>query len=105
MNSIFALSEPRRAAIISLLAKRGSLSAGQICEEFDISAPAVSQHLKILRDANLVDVQILAQKRIYSIKPDGLNEIENWVHDLKRQMEGSLDRLEDFLAHGKDLDS
>lgn len=105
MNSIYAISEPKRAAIISLLARRGALSAGEICDEFDISAPAVSQHLKVLRDANLVEVKINAQKRIYSIKRDGLDRIENWVHELKQQMEGALDRLELFLAQGKDLDS
>lgn len=105
MNSFLALSDPTRANIISMLAEHGTMAASDISRQFTMSAPAISQHLKVLRDANLVDVKIDAQRRLYSIKPQGLDEIEDWVKHTKQQMEGALDRLEAFLAAGLDLDS
>jgi DNA-binding transcriptional ArsR family regulator len=105
MNIFNALSDPNREKMIKLIAANGALSAGDIAKYFKISAPAISQHLKVLRDCGLVNVEICAQKRIYHINDTGVENIENWLHDLKKQMEKRLDRLEIFLAEGKDLDS
>lgn len=57
MNGFAALAEPRRKEIMCLLAESGEMTASQICQSFDISAPAVSQHLKILRENQLVTVK------------------------------------------------
>lgn len=105
MNSFSALSDPKRAQIVKILAQNGEMAAGDICNHFSISNAAVSQHLKVLKSANLVNIKIDAKRRIYSINPMGINDIENWAFDIKRQMEGTIDRLEQFLADGKDLDS
>lgn len=105
MQSLYALSEPRRAAIMELIAQSGALSMGEIAKNFDISGAAVSQHLKVLKEAGLVQVETRGQHRIYSIRAEAIDEIENWAKSIKHQMNSQLDRLEDFLARGLDLDS
>src|SRR6266498_5891799 len=75
----YALAEPTRRGIIELLASKGQLSATDICDNFDVSPPAISQHLKVLREANFVHVEKRAQQRIYHINPDAMSEIEEWV--------------------------
>ena len=59
-----------------------------------MSAPAVSQHLKILREAKLVTARAQAQKRIYELDPDGVNEVADWVNDLRKFWANKLDALE-----------
>ena len=104
--SIFqALSEPRREAILRAIASNGKMNAGEICALFDISAPAVSQHLKVLRVAGLVNVEIQAQKRIYSLEKSGIGEIEKWLNEFREQMEAQTDRLQAFLESGQDIDA
>lgn len=105
MNVFQALSEPRREAILRAIAQNGKMNAGEICELFDVSAPAISQHLKILRDAGLVSVEIKAQRRIYSLEKRGIIELEGWLSLLKGQMEAQTDRLAEFLESGQDLDA
>lgn len=105
MQSLQALSEPRRAAILELIAHNGALSMGEIAKKFDVSNAAISQHLKVLKEAGLVQVETRGQYRIYSIRAEAIDEIENWAKNIKFQMNSQLDRLEDFLARGLDLDS
>ncbi len=105
MQSLYALSEPRRAAIMELIAQRGALSVGEIAKNFDISGAAVSQHLKVLKDAGLVSVETHGQHRIYTIRVEAIDEIADWVRDIKYKMNAQLDRLAEFLESGKDLDS
>ncbi len=68
MNGLTALADPTRQQIVKMLAK-GALSSGDIARRFDMTAPAVSQHLKTLRDAKLVKVRAEAQKRFYELDP------------------------------------
>lgn len=98
MDIYSALAEPRRREIIELLAHSGRLSATDISGNFKISAPAVSQHLKILREAKLVDMEKKAQSRIYTINPGRLNEIEEWVNKLKKTWNERFDRLDKILT-------
>lgn len=98
MDIYSALAEPRRREIIELLARSGRLSATDISGNFKISAPAVSQHLKILREAKLVDMEKKAQSRIYTINPDKLNEIEKWINKLKKTWNKRFDRLDKILT-------
>jgi len=82
MLSLAALSDSTRRRIIELLA-REEYTAGEIVEEFDLSAPAISQHLKLLREADLVVVRVEGQRRVYSINPQGFAELDAWLHRMQ----------------------
>lgn len=97
MDRFTALSDPNRRRIIELLASRGPLSASQIGEQFLVSLPAISQHLKALREANLVRVEKRAQQRIYSINPDAIREVEDWAEQITQLWNQRFDALERFL--------
>jgi len=73
---------------------RGEQASGEIAAEFDVSAAAISQHLKVLREARLVQVRVEAQRRIYSLDPAGLGEIEAWLKSVRQFWSGRLDALE-----------
>src|SRR5713226_1266109 len=97
----YALSEPTRRNIIELLANKGQLSATDICDNFDISPPAISQHLKVLREANFVQVEKRAQQRIYHINPDAMSEIEGWVQKMTKRYNARYDALDKILEAEK----
>lgn len=96
MQEFAALADPTRLRIVELLAER-ERTAGEIVARFDMSAPAISQHLKLLRDAGLITVRPDGQRRIHSLERRGLEEIENWVVRMKRFWEQRLDALEQAL--------
>jgi DNA-binding transcriptional ArsR family regulator len=73
---------------------RGALASGEIAASFAMTAPAVSQHLKVLREARLVDVRVEAQRRIYTLNPLGLAEIDDWLARVRRFWNERLDILE-----------
>jgi DNA-binding transcriptional ArsR family regulator len=95
MNALAALGEPTRRRIVEILAA-GSLASGEIAERFEISAPAVSQHLKVLRQARLVRVRFAAQRRIYELNRAGIDEIAAWIGDLRRLLGEQPPNLEPF---------
>lgn len=97
MNRFAALSDPTRLEIVELLGA-GERSAGAIGAHFPISAPAVSQHLKALREAGLVRVRIDGQRRIYSLDPDGFAEMESWFARMRALWKNRLDALERALS-------
>jgi DNA-binding transcriptional ArsR family regulator len=97
MNRFAALSDPTRLEIVELLGA-GEQSAGAIGAHFPMSAPAVSQHLKTLREAGLVRVRIDGQRRIYSLDPAGFAEMEDWLARVRAAWKGRLDALERALA-------
>lgn len=96
MLEFTALADPTRRRIVELLS-RGERSAGEIVEAFDVSAPAISQHLKVLREADLVAVRIEAQRRIYQLNPAGLAEIDAWIQQIRQFWGSRLDALEQEL--------
>jgi DNA-binding transcriptional ArsR family regulator len=98
MQVLTALSDPTRQRIVEMLAAR-ELSAGQIAAKFDMSAPAVSQHLKVLRDAKLVRVRADAQRRIYALDREGFEEMDEWLSRIRRFWSGKLDLLEQALRN------
>lgn len=99
MQSFIALAEPTRRHIVEMLAGR-ELAAGKIGEAFQISAPALSQHLKVLKQASIVRVRIDGQRRIYALDPAGFAEIESWLAQVKRFWGARLDELErQMLRH------
>ena len=79
MDAFSALADPNRRRIVEMLARHGSLSAGDISQKFKISAPAISQHLKALRESQIVLMEKKAQHRIYRINPDALKNISGWA--------------------------
>jgi DNA-binding transcriptional ArsR family regulator len=91
-----ALADPTRRQIVELLTQR-ELPAGEIALRFDVSPPAISQHLKVLREAGLVSVRAEAQRRIYGIDRTGFAELEQWLADVKRFWEPKLDELQSQL--------
>ncbi|MCE3232672.1 MAG: Bacterial regulatory protein ArsR family, partial [Rickettsiaceae bacterium] len=72
----------------------GRMHVGEIKKEFTISPPAISQHLKVLKEAKLVRVEINAQQRIYTLNPDGIAEIEYWLAKMRRMWEARFDALD-----------
>jgi DNA-binding transcriptional ArsR family regulator len=76
-----ALAEPRRRAML-LLVRDEPRSVNEIAEHFDISQQAVSQHLKVLRDAGLVAVRPQGQRRLYMVRPAGLESLEAFLAEL-----------------------
>ncbi len=97
----YALAEPTRRNIIELLASNGELSATDICDNFAVSPPAISQHLKVLREANFVRVEKRAQQRIYHINPDAMSEIEGWVQKMTKRYNARFDALDKILEAEK----
>lgn len=96
MLSFSALADPTRRQIVEMLAD-GERAAGEIAERFPVSAPAISQHLKVLREAHLVTVRVDAQRRIYALDPAGLSELDAWLSRIRRFWGGRLDVLEQRL--------
>ncbi len=83
MDAFFALADPTRRRIVEMLAER-ELAAGEIARRFYMTAPAVSQHLKILRTAEIVRVRNDAQRRMYALEPRGLAGLDAWLTRYRR---------------------
>jgi DNA-binding transcriptional ArsR family regulator len=80
-----------------MLSASGNLSATDIYRKFKSSPPAISQHLKVLRDANLVRVEKRAQQRIYFINPEPMRELEKWLHQFAAKLEDQYQSLDKVL--------
>jgi DNA-binding transcriptional ArsR family regulator len=100
MDLFAALAEPNRRRMIELLGS-GPRAAGDIAGAFALSAPAVSQHLKALREAGLVRVEVDGQRRIYSLDPDGLAAVDAWLDRVRGFWGERLDALETALKEEK----
>jgi DNA-binding transcriptional ArsR family regulator len=96
MQSLLALADPTRRRIVELLA-RGERTAGELVDEFDVSAPAISQHLNVLREAGLVTTRVEGQSRIQTLNPAGLDELEAWLERTRSFWSHRLDALEHEL--------
>jgi DNA-binding transcriptional ArsR family regulator len=88
-----AVADPTRRRILELLAGRGQMSATEISDHFTVSAQAISQHLKVLLQANLVSVERRAQQRLYRLNLDAIAELEQWTVGLRERWNRRLDRL------------
>jgi DNA-binding transcriptional ArsR family regulator len=93
MHAFAALADPTRRQIIEMLAG-GERTAGDIVRQFDVSAPAISQHLKVLKESRLVTVRADAQRRIYALDAAGIDEIDAWLSGIRRFWSDRLDALE-----------
>jgi len=98
-----ALAEPNRRAILDLL-RGGERPVGDLVDALSISQPAVSKHLRVLREAGIVDVRIDAQRRLYRVRPEPLREIDLWLAPYRVMWAESLDALERHLDDMKESD-
>jgi DNA-binding transcriptional ArsR family regulator len=97
MASAFTvLAEPSRRAILTLLAS-GERSVGDLESALNLSQPSVSKHLRVLRDAGFVEATIDAQRRVYRIRPEPLQEVDAWMAPFRRYWSARVDALERHL--------
>lgn len=90
MDSFTALADPTRRQILALLG-RGDHAVAEITSRFAVSAPAISQHLRVLREARLVRVRIDGQRRVYSLDAAGFAEVDAWMHQVRQFWSARLD--------------
>jgi DNA-binding transcriptional ArsR family regulator len=90
------LAEPTRRRILDLL-REDERAVGELVELLDLSQPGVSKHLRVLRDAGLVEARPDAQKRVYRLRPEPLVEIDGWLSPYRRLWAKRLDDLERHL--------
>ena len=103
MDTFVALADPTRRRIIESLAA-GERSFGELADQFEMSRPAVSQHLKVLRDVGIVSARADAQRRIYRLSDEGLEEIDAWLARVRAFWTPRLDRLEQILGEPDDAE-
>ena len=96
MQICAALADPIRTEIVELLAS-GDRTVNEIADRFPISRPAVSRHLRVLRESGLASVREDAQRRIYSLNVAPLDELELWIARNRRAVEERLDALGRYL--------
>jgi DNA-binding transcriptional ArsR family regulator len=101
MDPFPALAEPSRRRMMELLGD-GERAAGAIASEFDLTAAAVSQHLRVLREAKLVRVRIEGPRRVYSLDPEGLAAVDAWLGKVRGFWGARLDDLERAIEEEKE---
>jgi DNA-binding transcriptional ArsR family regulator len=98
MSAVFGvLAEPRRRQILDLVRDR-ERSVGELVEALSVSQPAVSKHLRVLREAGLVESRVDEQRRLYRLRPEPLRELDAWLAPYRWAWDASLDRLENRLS-------
>lgn len=90
------IADPTRRRILDAV-REGERSVGELVDEVGMHQPGVSRHLKVLRDAGLVDVRRDAQRRLYRLRPEPLMELDEWLEPFRREWAGRLDSLERHL--------
>lgn len=101
MDAFTALAEPTRRRIMEMLVTSPGMAAGDIYGRFRSTPPAISQHLKTLREAKLVRVEKHAQKRIYYVNPEPMKELEKWIKQFAGRVETQYQSLDALLEKEK----
>jgi DNA-binding transcriptional ArsR family regulator len=96
MDTFVALADPTRRQIIESLSG-GERSFGELADQFEMSRPAVSQHLKVLKQTGLVSVRAAAQRRYYRLNREGFDECDAWLQRVRRFWTEHLDKLDATL--------
>jgi DNA-binding transcriptional ArsR family regulator len=91
-----AIADPTRRAILDQL-RDGEQSVKQLAEPFDMSMPAISQHLQVLGEAGLVQVRKVGRQRLYRLNPEPLKEVSEWVNPYEQFWQEKLDALGKYL--------
>ena len=96
-----AVSDPTRRAILDRL-RKGSAPVTELTAGFRVSRPAISRHLRVLRNARLVREKREGRQRIYQLEPEGIQEVANWAEEYRKFWHGSITRLKQHLEHSKE---
>ena len=97
MTSVFeVIAEPNRRAILGLLAS-SEQSVGDLQRRLRMTQPAVSKHLRVLRDSGFVDAEVDAQRRVYRLRPEPLQEVDEWLDQFRKLWSAHMDKLERYL--------
>ena len=91
------LAEPNRRRILDLLLD-GDRPVGELVDELGMSQPSVSKHLRVLRESGLVDVRTDAQRRVYRLRTEPLEEVDTWLEPYRQRWTARFDRFERHLA-------
>jgi len=95
-----ALADQSRRTVLEILRDHPA-TAGELADALPIARPGVSRHLRVLREAGLVDVRQEAQRRIYSLRPDALAEVDEWLGSYRALWQHRLDALHTEISRGK----
>jgi DNA-binding transcriptional ArsR family regulator len=95
-----AIADPSRRTMLEQL-RHGPATAGELADLLTIARPGVSRHLRVLREAGLVDVRPDAQRRVYSLRPEPLAELDDWLGGYRALWNQRLDALHTEVARGK----
>jgi len=101
-DTFSALADATRLGLVERLMREGELSAGDLVQDATISGPAISRHLKVLREAGVIRQRAVGTKRYYAVRPEALRTISNWTIDHRAFWQAGLDRLEAMLADEAD---
>lgn len=101
MEAVFhALADESRLTVLEML-RDGPASAGQLAAALPIARPGVSRHLRVLREAGLVEVRQVAQSRIYTLRPEPLAEVDHWLESYRALWQQRMSALHTEIARGK----
>lgn len=100
MDAVEALGDPTRRVIVELLARRPR-TAGQIADRFEVSRPAISRHLRVLREADMVRATRRGQQRVYDLNPQPLQDLQDWLGGVQAFWAQRLDALATEVARGR----
>ena len=100
MDALAALADPVRRELVGVLA-RGDVAAGALADRFPVSRPAISRHLRVLREAGLVTVRAEGKRRLYALDPAPLRELDEWLETYRDLWAARLDALDTEIACGR----
>lgn len=100
MEALAALADPVRRQLLELLAG-GEVAAGDLAGRFPVSRPAISRHLRVLREAGLVTVRSDGKRRLYALDPRPLRQIDDWLEPYRDLWAQRLDALDTEIARGR----
>src|SRR5687768_5562622 len=100
MEALTALADPTRRELLALLAG-GDRAAGELADRFPVSRPAISRHLRVLREAGLVTARTDGKRRIYSLDPRPLRALDDWLDPYRELWVQRLDALDTEIARGR----
>ena len=100
VEALAALADPTRRRLLALL-RDGELPAGELAGRFAVSRPAISRHLRVLREAGLVSSRVEGRRRLYALDPAPLREIDDWLGPYRELWAQRLDALDTEIARGR----
>src|SRR6478609_7535616 len=100
---LHAVADPSRRTVLEIL-RQHPATAGKLAAALPIARPGVSRHLRVLREAGLVDVRQESQRRIYTLRPEPLAEVDEWLDGYRALWQNRLDALHTEIARGKKAD-